>query len=272
MVRRKDQLPEVHPAAAIFPWLPEEELEELVLSICDVGLLQPIVLTPDGMILDGRNRLNACKRAGVEPTFVVHEGDPVAFVTAANINRRHMTTGARAMAVAKMLADAGRRDNGRWDRGALDVITESGNSWNQRLTEAGHVIDHAPNLTHVVISGAVSLHAAHAEAIEARDAASSVEVRFSRLPNDLATQVTEERLTLHEAEVVHRDRDRKQAEERRDARTLLIRIVDLAAPEAAGNGFVEAWADHLGEVEPELCDRIHDAVSVLTDLVKRVQQ
>ncbi len=45
----------------------------------------------------------ACKIAGVEPsTRVLNDEDPTAFVLAANIHRRHMTKGQRAMAVAKI--------------------------------------------------------------------------------------------------------------------------------------------------------------------------
>ena len=43
----------------------------------------------------------ACKLAGVEPTVRHLDGeDPTAFVLSANIHRRHMTKGQRAMAVA----------------------------------------------------------------------------------------------------------------------------------------------------------------------------
>ena len=55
------------------------------------------------MLIDGRNRRTACKIAGVEPTSRDLNGeDPTAFVLSANIHRRHMTKGQRAMAVAKI--------------------------------------------------------------------------------------------------------------------------------------------------------------------------
>ena len=55
----------VHPYADKFPMLPEPELAELAESIRANGLRNPIVLTPDGLILDGRNRAAACERVGV---------------------------------------------------------------------------------------------------------------------------------------------------------------------------------------------------------------
>lgn len=48
-----------HPYADAFPMASEEEIEELAASIAAVGLIHPIVLTVDGLVLDGRNRLEA---------------------------------------------------------------------------------------------------------------------------------------------------------------------------------------------------------------------
>ncbi len=59
----------VHPAAALFPLLNDEDLQDLADDIVEHSLQEPIVLTPDGTtIVDGRNRFQACRLAGVEPT------------------------------------------------------------------------------------------------------------------------------------------------------------------------------------------------------------
>ena len=68
----------VHPYADKFPMLSDAELGELAESIAENGLRSPIVLTPDGLILDGRNRAAACERAGVAPATIVYEGDDLA--------------------------------------------------------------------------------------------------------------------------------------------------------------------------------------------------
>jgi hypothetical protein len=91
----------VHPAADLFPMMAAEELKDLAADITNRGLLQAIVLDAEGRILDGRNRHAACGIAGVEPRFTTYEGDdPVGYVLAANIARRHMSKGQQAMVVA----------------------------------------------------------------------------------------------------------------------------------------------------------------------------
>ena len=75
---------EIHPAAEAWPMLPEPDLRRLAADIKKNGLQFPIVLDPAGLVLDGRNRLAACKIAGVEPDFENYSGDPVAYVLSAN--------------------------------------------------------------------------------------------------------------------------------------------------------------------------------------------
>ena len=92
-----------HPIAELFPMLPDSELQEMANDIAENGLRQPIVLL-ERMILDGRNRYRACELAGIEPEFIAYRGDdPVAFVISANLHRRHLTVGQRAL-VAERLA------------------------------------------------------------------------------------------------------------------------------------------------------------------------
>ncbi|MEX2307292.1 MAG: ParB N-terminal domain-containing protein [Pirellulales bacterium] len=100
--------PGPHPAARLFPLFARNELHTLATDIRTHGLREPIVLY-QGHVLDGRNRLQACEMAGVEPTFVTidedEQFDPVAYVLSANLHRRHLNESQRAMVAAK-LADA----------------------------------------------------------------------------------------------------------------------------------------------------------------------
>lgn len=98
-----------HPAADLFPMMSEDELQSLAADIRENGLRQPVVLTADGRVLDGRNRLAACKIAGVEPEYTSANGDdPVALVVSLNVKRRNLTKAQTAIAAAEawdMVAD-----------------------------------------------------------------------------------------------------------------------------------------------------------------------
>lgn len=95
-----------HEFANLFPMMSEEETSSLRADIAANGLLDEIVLY-DGMILDGRNRYEACLAVGVEPRFVTHtEGDPLTFVVSRNV-RRNLTPSQKAVIaldIAAMLA------------------------------------------------------------------------------------------------------------------------------------------------------------------------
>lgn len=87
---------QIHKLADTYPMLSEAELQKLADSIRDDGQKDPIVLTSDGVLLDGRNRLAACKLASVKPrmTFTAFSSSDDAactsYVERANM-RRHMT-------------------------------------------------------------------------------------------------------------------------------------------------------------------------------------
>src|SRR5262249_9146575 len=92
-----------HPYADLFPMMTADELDALAADIQANGLRQPIVLYQK-QVLDGRNRLLACSRVGVEPTYVEHEGDDdsaLALVISLNVQRRDLTPGQRAIVAAK---------------------------------------------------------------------------------------------------------------------------------------------------------------------------
>jgi 16S rRNA G966 N2-methylase RsmD len=94
----------VHPAADLFPLMQGDEFEALVESIKTQGLREPAWLTKDGALLDGRNRVRACQAAGIKPEFRQFNGeDPVAFVMALNMDRRHLTVGQRAALALKLV-------------------------------------------------------------------------------------------------------------------------------------------------------------------------
>jgi hypothetical protein len=81
----------IHPAALIFPEMPDPEYQALRADIKEHGLLEPLTLC-DGMLLDGRHRYRACTELGMPPRFEQYTGtDPEAFVRSRNEHRRHLT-------------------------------------------------------------------------------------------------------------------------------------------------------------------------------------
>lgn len=87
-----------HDAAKLYPLLAETELQAMANNIAEVGLLNPVVLY-EGKVLDGRNRVLACQRAGVTPTFIDWQPNalsPVTWVLIQNSQRRHLTPSQKA--------------------------------------------------------------------------------------------------------------------------------------------------------------------------------
>ena len=100
------------PLVFIFPALSTVEFAALVASIREHGLLEPKAVWR-GQIIDGRHRY----LARVEPIYHFLDGDadPVAFVIDRNVNRRHLDTGAHAIAAYKL---------SRWSRPGGDRRSE----------------------------------------------------------------------------------------------------------------------------------------------------
>lgn len=94
---------ELHPACSAWPTMKPEGLRELADDITANGLRDPVTLTPDDLLLDGRNRALACEMAGVEPATTIFDGDPWLFSLSRNKHRRHMTVDQIAMVVANMV-------------------------------------------------------------------------------------------------------------------------------------------------------------------------
>ena len=102
MVRKRT--PTLHPACKLFPLLGENELQELADDIMENGLQNAIVLL-DGKVLDGQNRLAACKLAGVKPRFVEWKGSgsPLHWIVSQNLMRRHLSASQRAAVALDLL-------------------------------------------------------------------------------------------------------------------------------------------------------------------------
>lgn len=168
----------VHEHAEYYPMLSEEQLVELAADIQENGQRDPITVTSDGILIDGRNRWEACKRLGIEPKIEVQDVEDVgAFVRSRN-ERRHQPTGSRAMSTALSLEHDGKRKkndkgDGYWARGSL--MSRSGHKetesshFRKRVNEAGLVLDLLPDLAWQVVDGTVALDDAYRQACAERD-------------------------------------------------------------------------------------------------------
>jgi ParB-like chromosome segregation protein Spo0J len=110
----------IHPVANLFPMIDGEDLAALCADIKERGLQQPIIVWHDGSLIDGRNRLIACYRTHQEVVLETYDGDePVQFSLSANLHRRHLNQGQKAMVALKVeelfAAEAKKRQGQRTD-------------------------------------------------------------------------------------------------------------------------------------------------------------
>jgi hypothetical protein len=111
------------------------------------------VLDADGRVLDGRNRLAACKKAGVKPDFITYaDGDPDGYALAVNINRRHLKASARLL-----IAEMARRVSGAKLPQSLRAAAKEADVDHHRFMEAAVVLDYAPDLVEKIFAGGMTL-------------------------------------------------------------------------------------------------------------------
>jgi ParB-like chromosome segregation protein Spo0J len=262
------EIQSVHPVAELFPMLSDDELDELAADIKENGLIHPLIVTPDGQLVDGRNRLEACERLGIEARVEIFEGDPVAYILSTNIARRHLNKGQSAMLVVKAhpsLADSALREDGQKELAGQAGVSE------RLIRRAVFVYRWAPDLVDPVIARTTTLDDAERDAQNRKAASESADAKLGLLRSkaaDLADEVTEERLTLTEAMGAYRARQEEDEKNRKVATRLLS---DSIIPLAQLDGFSDETA---ARYDPELAlpgrevtiERIERAQEVLRHL------
>lgn len=215
--------PTVHPVAALFPLLSDEELDDLAADIKANGQIHPIILDKDNILIDGQNRLEACRRAGIAPRFgqLSNGIDPVAFILSNNIRRRHLTKGQQAMTLA-MAGGSSRTTSTR-------AIAEQTGMSHSRVVKASVVLKHLPDLASEVLTGATSLDEAYEKARAFKEAMVLDDQKMSLLRKeapDLAELIAEERLNLAEAYATFENRKRDAQEKEKSQRETICRIAE----------------------------------------------
>lgn len=199
-----------HPAAAAFRLMTEDELAQLAADIKTNGLLYPIMRgtwedngLPVHGVIDGRNRLRACKIAKVEPSFTEFKGeDPCDFIASVNGERRNVTIGQKALAHALIYPEA--KHTGR---GNKIFGTEH---FRPRVTEARIIIEHAPELVENVKNGIIALDNAYRQAAERKKAKEWLVDGMRRLHQiapDLAARVEAGDIDFDEARTLLNERE-----------------------------------------------------------------
>lgn len=191
ILRHYPEITGIHPAADLFPIVEGDEFTELCSDIKERGLAQPITIWTDGTLLDGRNRLLACYETHQEVVLDRYEGtDPVQFSLSANLHRRHLNAGQRAVVALKVrellqpAAKERQREAGeQFGKGAklsanlreaIDTPTEHRKSTadaakatgasTRAVEQAARVEKIAPDLLPQVQAGTMALGKAHKEA------------------------------------------------------------------------------------------------------------
>jgi protein gp37/ParB-like chromosome segregation protein Spo0J len=198
ILRHYPEITGIHPAADLFPMVEGDEFRELCADIKERGLAQPITIWTDGTLLDGRNRLLACYETHQEVVLDRYKGtDPVQFSLSANLHRRHLSEGQRAVVglkVRELLSPAAKErqreaviesnklraaDPVSADRRSMDLPQESTPAEARKVAaqaakavgastrsveKAARVERSAPDLLPQVQAGTMALDKAHKEA------------------------------------------------------------------------------------------------------------
>ena len=260
-----------HPYAERFRMRSEAEIRMLAEDIKENGQAAPCVMTKDGLGLDGRNRVAACRIAGIEPEWVVYEGDnPVARIMSLNLGSRDYTTGQKAMMTAIGLVEQGLRhtESGRWKRDSIPDAPDtvrSHDTWTDAVKRAGLVLDYLPDLADEVILGETALSSAYEQATKKRDEDKARTEALASLPADLAALVENNVRDL--ADATQEAKDRATV-----AEIDTIRDADGAPPpsfaESAETGMV-SWSD-AAKLAEEWLEQRGEAIERTQERLRRI--
>ncbi|MFB7950287.1 ParB/RepB/Spo0J family partition protein [Kitasatospora phosalacinea] len=263
--------------------LDAEELQALADSITEHGLKHPVVLDLAGQVLDGRNRLAACKLAGVEPEFITYEGsDTDAYAFLVNARRRNLTKGQLAMIAAKVRLHGvnnqgvtGEAPSGFTEASTGRALSELAGVSGSRISQALTVLCHAPDLVDPVISGAIGLNEAYKSARETKAQADSVEAQLARLrmeDPELADRVVDGDLTLRGAWAERKERAEEEVRRRKVATMFLCETVSPLA-QARGTDTVRLYDPQFILTGRAITSEVIDqAMETLTEMAEAWRQ
>jgi hypothetical protein len=193
--------------------MPEDELAELAEDIKANGLIHPIILDADGLVLDGRNRLRACEIAKVEPRFErLDDRNPRDFITSVNLNRRNLSNGQKAMAYAILHPEPEKGGRGKLSSLGESLGISRGAAQNL-LSEARKILKHSEDLAQDVLHRGTHFDVAQAELRQRQqnvrmiiDQARTAASQLQKLPDQLIIIQAVDRLTDADLAMIDEDR------------------------------------------------------------------
>ena len=285
---------ETHPYADEFPMASEDELAGLASSITAVGLSTPGVVArsvagiEDGRLVDGRNRREACARAGVEFRFELRDfqsdDELKEFVIGINLTgRRESMSPQIAAASEALILGAGRRRNGRWIGWSNKELSKNlESSEREARRQCGLILDTlGRDKVREVRDEVTTLNAAYeaaqqkrredeeAAARQAQEAAAEVESKAFIEANapDLAVEVGGPVIRSYiEAYALWEKRNREEAAARREEEAMraAARATELSAWGKACDGLLAALSYAASSRPPDDTDR-YPAVEVFIE-------
>lgn len=225
---------QIHPAAESYRLMREDELAALADDIAARGQIDPIVMgrvngASTAVLVDGRNRLEACWRAKIEPRFETLEfadDEAVRAFVKSRSERRDLSKGEKAMGLAFLYPEPE-----KGGRGNKRKVGETPGFSERRLYDARAVLRHSLPLAEAVRDGTLKLDEALERIRNEKRELESAETRLADLragAADLADLVDEERISLDEAAAAFEQRKAEAAKIEQSKRDTLIRVASTA--------------------------------------------
>ena len=119
-----DAIVKVHPSADLFPSMEGESFETFKASI-KAGQKVPVTIQ-DETLIDGRNRVRACKELGIQVMAVnwTGTGSLDEFIFALNAERRHLTSTQRAALAVRLLPQIEEQAAARMNTGVSNPVVK----------------------------------------------------------------------------------------------------------------------------------------------------
>lgn len=250
----------IHPAANSYRMMRDDELAALAEDIEAHGLIDPIIMgringAKTETLVDGRNRLAACKIAKVEPQFQTIEftdDDAVRAFVKSRSERRDLSKGEKAMGLAFLFPEPEKGGRGKKSN-AIKSVETTGFS-RSRLDQARAVYRHSIELAAAVRDGTVKLDEALDRINTERKALESTETKLATLRKDapdLADLIDEDRISIDDAAAALEQRKEEAAKIEQSKRDTLIRVAANAYSNVLALGVADFIEDILARIDDQ---------------------